>query len=116
MRGDAIDEDRALARELAEQRRELADRPGRRPRRVDPQPHRRASTATDSKAEISWAISFVSPSLWSTRPLTITIRSGEQSSRGRGVGGRKDDAVDPAGDVVEAQEDHLLAALGRRAA
>ena len=36
--------------------------------------------ATDSNAEISWARSFVSPSLWSTRPFTITIRSTTQSS------------------------------------
>ena len=36
--------------------------------------------ATDSNAETSWATSFVSPSLWSTRPFTIRIRSATQSS------------------------------------
>ena len=67
-----------------------------------------------SNAVTSSAISFVSPSLWSTRPLTTSMRSASQQvARGR-VDRVEDDDLDAAGDVVEAHEHHRLALLRRQ--
>ena len=106
--------DRRLAGEVARRRaRARGSIPARRLRAsILSRTSRRSGIA--SNAVTSIAISFVSPSLWSTRPLTTRTRSVTQQLARGGVDRVEDDDLGAAGDVVEPQEDHRVALLRRQ--